>query len=58
MSFHTMPIWDCPSCSVRQQADDYCDLTAGDRLTCRRCEKEFEIESVETVMEVQLKDKP
>lgn len=55
MSWHTMPIWECPSCFKRQQADDYYDLKSGDSMTCQFCEKEFEIESVDTSIEIELK---
>lgn len=58
MSIFIMPLWDCPSCRSIQQADDYYDLRSGDALVCNKCEHTFEIESVETVMEIELKDSP
>lgn len=54
MTWHTMPIWDCPACRTKQQEDDYYDLHEGDSLTCRACQKEFPIKGVDTSIEVEL----
>jgi hypothetical protein len=49
-----MPMWICPACKKEQQEDEYWTLSEGSSITCKGCEKEFDIISIESTMTIEI----
>ena len=49
-TFNEMPFGECPYCGHQWQMDDWYDLDSGDSWMCPKCEREFTIASVDTMV--------
>ena len=53
-----LPMITCPHCGKEFQVDDYYDLSAGDSITCGKCEKNIYIHATDTTLSIDIHTKP